>query len=303
MVREIFKANRPDLSDGSLRTYTSIVNNLAKQMKLEIKQPSDVIAHSAAIIKHLEAVQPKTRKTRLACLIVFIDKDGSKSKDAAVEAFRKLMNSDADVAKKEVESQELTEKQQKGMMTMDEVMEKYNTLEKEVAPLLNKASLTPIQFNHVQIYVLLSCLLLIPPRRSLDFTEFKIRNVVDESTENYMKTEKKVPSFVFNTYKTAKKYGKQVEVIPKKLATIMKKWCKLNTHDYLLMNTKQSGKISPTQLMHLLHAFFEKPLSTSLLRHIYLSDKYKDVPALKDMKDTAAAMGHSLGQALEYVKK
>jgi len=302
MVKEIFKANRPDLSEGSIRTYTSILNNVAKQLKIELKHPSDVIKHYADIIKHLESVDPKTRKTRLACLIVFIDNDDSKDKEKAVEALRKLMNSDIAVSKKEIDEQQLSDRQKEGMMTMDEIMRKYNELEKEVQPLLKKDSLSSVQFCHVQLYVLLSCLLLIPPRRSLDYTAFKIRNV-SATNDNFMKTDKKVSSFVFNTYKTSKKYGTQTEVIPKKLATIMKQWIALNPHDYLLMNTKQKNHITPTQLTHLMHSFFHKPLSTSLLRHIYLSDKYKDIPALKDMKATAEAMGHSLPVALEYIKK
>jgi hypothetical protein len=40
-----------------------------------------------------------------------------------------------------------------------------------------------------------------------------------------------------------------------------------------------------------------------MLRHIYLSNKYKDVPALKEMKATAANMGHSIEEALKYVKQ
>ena len=49
-MTEVFKANRPDLSQGSLRTYTSILKNVAKQMSIEIKQPSDVIKHYKDII-------------------------------------------------------------------------------------------------------------------------------------------------------------------------------------------------------------------------------------------------------------
>jgi hypothetical protein len=39
-----------------------------------------------------------------------------------------------------------------------------------------------------------------------------------------------------------------------------------------------------------------------MLRHIYLTDKYKDIPALKELKKTAAEMSHSVSEALEYVK-
>jgi len=39
-----------------------------------------------------------------------------------------------------------------------------------------------------------------------------------------------------------------------------------------------------------------------LLRHIYLSDKLKDIPKLAELQKTAKEMGHSVAEALEYVK-
>jgi hypothetical protein len=52
-----------------------------------------------------------------------------------------------------------------------------------------------------------------------------------------------------------------------------------------------------------LNKIFSKGVSVNMLRHSYLTEKYKDVPALNDMLTTAKQMGHSLGQAFEYVKK
>jgi hypothetical protein len=39
-----------------------------------------------------------------------------------------------------------------------------------------------------------------------------------------------------------------------------------------------------------------------MLRHIYLSDKLKDVPKLQELEKLAADMGHSLKEQMEYVK-
>jgi len=39
------------------------------------------------------------------------------------------------------------------------------------------------------------------------------------------------------------------------------------------------------------------------LRHIYISDKFKDMPSLKELQETASALGHSVPQMLEYIKK
>jgi len=67
------------------------------------------------------------------------------------------------------------------------------------------------------------------------------------------------------------------------------------------MNSKQTGKINATQLTNLLYGFFDKPVSTSLLRHIYLSHKYGNIN-LKEMKEDAEKMGHSVAEQMKYVK-
>ena len=44
-MEAVLKANRPNLSAGSLRTYLSILNNLAKQIDESLDKPEDVIDH------------------------------------------------------------------------------------------------------------------------------------------------------------------------------------------------------------------------------------------------------------------
>lgn len=297
---KILLTNRPKLSPGSLRTYMSILTNLEKQTALPLKTPEEVIEYHKEIIDHLKDVPGNVRKTRLSALIVFIE--NAKGADKVLKSFREQMTTDNKQYKEQIDKQEMTERQKEGFIPLSEVMEKYHALEKEVLPLMKKETLDAREFVRVQLYVLLSCLLLIEPRRSLDYTEFKIRNV-DETKDNYMKMIKRVPSFVFNQYKTANKHGQQSHDIPPKLYKIVKRWTELNPHEYLLMNTKQSNKITSTQLTQFLHSFFGKPISTSLLRHIYLTDKYKAMPALVEMQETAKAMGHTVEEALRYVKK
>jgi hypothetical protein len=40
-----------------------------------------------------------------------------------------------------------------------------------------------------------------------------------------------------------------------------------------------------------------------MLRHIYLSDKYKNIPKITQMENLAEQMGHSPAQAMEYIKR
>lgn len=293
---KVLLANRPNLSAGSLRTYTSILKNLSKQTGLTLDTPDDVIEHHKKIIEHLTGVAGNIRKTRLSALIVFIEK--TKGSEKIVESFRKQMMDDCKDYDTQINKQEMTERQKEGYIPFAEVMGKYHALEKEVIPIMKKDTLDKKEFARVQLYVLLSCLLLIEPRRSMDFTEFKIRNA-DATKGNFLKTEKRKPYFVFNTYKTSKKYKQQVIEIPAKLHKIMKRWMELNPHDWLLMNTRMDNKITQTQLTSILYSFFEKPISTSMLRHIFLTDKYKNVPAITEMEETARRMGHSVQEAMK----
>jgi hypothetical protein len=46
---------------------------------------------------------------------------------------------------------------------------------------------------------------------------------------------------------------------------------------------------------------FGKKIGSSMLRHIYISDKYKDV--MEEQQKDAANMGHSVELQREYFKK
>jgi hypothetical protein len=89
----------------------------------------------------------------------------------------------------------------------------------------------------------------IPPRRSLDYCDFKIKNI--DPALNYI--EKK--ALVFNRYKTAQPYGKQMVECPPVLLKILKKWISVNQTDYLLFDTN-GGKLSPVKLNQRLNKIF-----------------------------------------------
>ena len=138
----------------------------------------------------------------------------------------------------------------------------------------------------------------VSPRRSLDYGAMKIRNY-DPKTDNYYKAGK----FYFNRYKTARKYGLQTLDVPKELQVLLRKWIKMNDTDYLLFSTNKKPLSSP-QINRILNKVFDGlHISVDMLRHIYLTDLYKHMPALKDMEKTANEMSHSLSTALTYIKR
>ena len=163
--------------------------------------------------------------------------------------------------------------------------------------LSTKAVFNDSQFIQFLLVAFLSGAVM-PPRRSLDFGEMKIRNY-NPKTDNFYKNGK----FYFNIYKTSKTYGLQTLDVPKELNAVVKKWIRLNTTDYMLYSTNKQ-KLSSPQISRILNnAFGGKNISTNMLRHIYLSNIYKDVPALSSIQTLATEMAHSPATALEYIKR
>ena len=117
--------------------------------------------------------------------------------------------------------------------------------------------------------------------------------------DNYYKAGK----FYFNRYKTAAKYGLQVVEVPQNLQTLLKRWIKMNTESNYLLFSSNKNPLSSPQINRILNKIFGKNISCDVLRHVYLTNYYKNIPKLTDMEKLSQEMGHSVNQAMLYVKK
>jgi integrase len=123
----------------------------------------------------------------------------------------------------------------------------------------------------------------------------KIKNTTED--DNYISKTK----FIFNKYKTARSHGREEIPINPKLKFILDKWKKINPHDYLLVGIT-NNKFSSSQLQQRLNSILGRKASVNILRHSFLSDKYKDIN-LREMEKDAEALGHSVAQQMLYIKK
>jgi hypothetical protein len=212
---------------------------------------------------------------------------------------------DAKTVDEEETKQELTEKQKENFLPQDEIINIYEVLKEQATPLFKLNQLNKKQFETMQLYVLLSLYILIPPRRTMDYTHFKIRSINPEVDNFFLapKKKKELGSFVFNQYKNSNKLGAQIiERIPKELEKIIEKWKQFNKSDYLLVNSV-GKQVAGSRIAVMLNDLFGKKISTSMLRHIYLTNKFGNIN-LKDLKDTAENMGSSgIERMLKYVDK
>ena len=293
-IEEILKKNRPNLSVKSIKAYSSTLRNIYQKVypddnKIMFKKYDNY----DDFIKVLKEIPNNKRKSILSALVVFCGDDKCKK-------YRDLMIEDAKQYNDEQQKQEKNETQEENWITIDEIEKLYNQYLIAFKHLLKKEKHSDSDLQIMQNFIIICLLsgLFIAPRRSLDFTEMKIKNI-DKEKDNFIEKNK----FIFNTYKTAKFYGRQEVEIPNDLKKILSKWIKINPTDYLLFDVNNS-KLTNVKLNQRLNKIFGKKISVNMLRHIYLSSKYSNmIKQNNELKTDLKDMGTSMIQAPVYIKK
>jgi len=290
-IIDLVKKNRPHLSTGSIKTYKSILKNIYDKCFDDKEYILKNYDDDKVILKHLEDIPYNKRKTVLAALSVLTNN----------KHYNKIMMEDIETYKQNEMKQQKTPQQEEGMIPIEEIKSLYDSLEHNAKQTLKKKDLSSNDIDIIMKWVLLALTsgLFQPPRRSIDFGNMKWKNY-DEEKDNYVDV--KNSKFIFQNYKTAKTYGKQETDISKPLKLILNKWFKVipDGCDFILFDNKFQPLTSP-QITHRLNNIFGKKISTSMLRHIFLTNKFKGID-LEELQKTATEMGNSPMQALLYVK-
>jgi hypothetical protein len=286
---DYIKEKRPSISESSLKTYNSILKGLYKKIFNSTDIDIEKFNDSEEILKYLRNMEPRKRKTILSALVVITN-----NKD-----YNRQMLDDIKEYNKEEAKQKRTERQNENWVEKDVLNSLYEHLRLQSNALMKLSNLTPVMYQDLQNYIIL-CLLggkYIPPRRLKDYTDFKIKNI-NKQTDNYIYGNK----LYFNSYKTAKTYGKQMVEIPKELKNILSKWIKKNPTDYLLFDTDYN-QLNNVKLNQRLNKIFDKHISVNQLRKFYLTDKYGEMANIRDeLKQDFNMMGSSINQENIYIK-
>ena len=290
-IKDYIHSKRPTLSKSSITTYASILKNLYLKVFKDDDMDLGKFDNSEPVLTFLKDMPPNRRKTILSALVIITDK----------KPYRDLMAEDVRDYNKDIHKQEKTPQQEASWVETNQVKEVCDDLKKGADMLYKKKQLSSADLQQIQNFIIM-CVLggsYISPRRSKDYVDFKIRNV-DKEKDNYIEKGK----FIFNSYKTAKTYGKQEVEIPTQLRNIVNKWIKTNPTDYLLFDAN-GGKLSAVKLNQRINKIFDgRKVSVNQLRHTFLTDKFGDTIAKKQqVADTMEDMGSSSNMLDTYVKK
>jgi hypothetical protein len=218
-----------------------------------------------------------------------------------------------------LKSGELTEKQKSAWIDWKEIVK----LRKMISRRVNLTKIYDHAYNRKDFLVLqrlliLGLLTMLPGIARLDYATIRIiskkkfEKLSDQTAENYLVTSGKY-KIIFQKYKTSATYG--VVNIPiakysKPLQRLLQRHVKYlhknfpnNNCLFLNKNLTCMSRNSLTKfLQRLFKEFFKKNVSVTMLRHIFLTNKY-DKSQLQELEETSKFMMHSPSMLRDYVKK
>ena len=295
---------KTDISASSRKLYTFNLRKLNEGK--EVKNLN--FLSKPEIVTKLEGLTPNTRRTYIIAVVSSLkDRPEAKYKKLYNKYYKMLVDINADLKTNTTKS----ETQKKNWISQEEVMKKCNDLSEIVAEIKGRRKISEEQYTQLLHAVVLGLYCLQPPRRNSDYTKCLVVKKIPEDNEyNYLDI--KNWDWVFNNYKTKKTY-KQVKMpVPEELVNLLKVYFQYHPHAKEMKKKEfepipflmtQDGKVidTSTEMTRTLNKIFGKKIGSSLLRNIFLTDKYSD--NAKEMADDVKAMGTSSNTATHnYIK-
>ena len=281
-----------------------------------------------AILEHLTEYADSTEQNYLSAIVSSLStrKDEHLYK-SIYKTYKDILNEKLGT-KDEIDHSVKTEAQKENWLSWEEVSAKWTELHEAVMKFKGDKSITKKNFEILLDYLVLSIYYLQPPRRNKDYMLMSILlrkdgEKLEHEIKNYLDVEDE--EWIFNHYKTSKHYGTQIEKINEEMMNVIRIWLKFHPSLNGISGRKprevrlfvnDSGtpyKLENFVTYRLNRIFGGRKLGSTMLRHIYLTSKfgseYSEITKLekilkeKGAPEIAKAMGHSMKEAKDYVKK
>ena len=192
-------------------------------------------------------------------------------------------------------SNKKTEKQEENWLTWQQIINVRNNLEPTIRD----------SFSIALRWFILCLYTDIPPRRNEDYQYmFVVKKESDAISEDKNYLILNDMNFIFNRYKTSRTYGEQRIAIPKELQKHLLTYLDLHPSSSkemfpLLVNAEGNAFAQVNSLTQVINSIFGMNIGVSMIRHIYLTDKYSKT--VDDMKQDSESMAHSTLQQKAYI--
>jgi integrase len=304
-LNEIISKSRPNLKPNSVKQYEV---QLKKLKNLFDSDDYKFLKNPENVNKKLEGLHyTSVRNMYNAIIILLMALNSDKKMDKLIGQYSELRDELNHKYEDEQKSGVISDKQKDNFVDMSEVEKMISQLKSDVTKLKKKKTLTKMDISTLRAYTLFSMLSRIPTRNDASnmmyISQKAYKKLSDEEKQknNYLVNERNNMKFIYNVYKTSKKYGENVIPVPPELKPVMRLYIKL-------MDYKVGDNIFPMSrnaisqlLLKTSKKYMGKNISSTMLRKIYLSSKYGKLK--EEMEKDASMMGHSVDVAQStYVK-
>jgi len=284
-------SNIREITETSKNIYSK---NLIRLNDGEPIKNYNFLKKTDSIMSKIEHLKPNSRRTYLISIVSTLKKIPELLKIYKFY-YDKMMELNKDLKVNNTKS----ESQKENWISQDEVLQIYNEYEEKYEPLLKLKKVNAKQWDDILDFIILSLYVLNQPRRNKDYQLMKVVKSNKDLDEDYKNFNYYLPpdeKFCFFNYKTGHTYHLQEISVSEKLQKILLQYLKLHPHKkqknyFLLVNYEGQQLDQVNDITRILNHIFKRKIGVSMLRNIYLTDKFQK--PLEILNDTAHNMGTS----------
>jgi hypothetical protein len=296
-LNNVFEQRDKPISDSSKKLYTRNLMKLNNDMPITnfnfLKEPKH-------ILNMIKDYKPTTQRSYIISICTVLK--NSKNPNLYDMYFEILSNFNNQLKVRTNKS----DSQKENWLSNDSIDKISNELKSKVVKKVRNKE----DYMNLLNYMVLSLYTIHAPRRNIDYSLMKLSNNMSDDKFNYLDIDKK--EFIFNNYKTNGTYNSVVIKIEDELMKVIslylanhpeKSKLKNKTYNIHFLKTFYNEDIIKSQDMtRILNTVFGKSIGSSMLRNMYLSNKYSNI--IENLKKDTTDMGTSVDTALNnYIKK
>jgi hypothetical protein len=292
------------ITESSLKLY---FNNLRRLNGGDFPKSFTFLKDVDAIVSKLADYKPNTRRTYLISIVSLLKTEPKQKK--LYDKYYALMDG---YNKSLATNNEKSETQKENWLSQEAVKKVESDLTAEVAPLLEQKKLGTDAYNKLLSWVVLSLYTTQPPRRNLDYQMAVVCNkYLPDLDPHFNYLELPTGTWYFGNYKTKGTYKIQEIKCSDECLAVIKKYLKF--HPLKAELKKKTGAVpllvdatgapfeAVNAITRILNKVFGRRIGVSLLRNIYLTDKYSGKVA--ELNADATQMGTSASTIQnQYIK-
>ena len=293
-----------NITESSLKLY---LNNLKRLNGNEIPKSFTFLKDVESILEKIKHYKPNTQRSYIVSIVSLLKHEPKMKK-----YYQRYYDIMMEFNKNLKVNNEKSETQKTNWISQEEVKELYGKMTEDVLEVVkDKKKLTASEYDKLLRWVILSLYTLQKPRRNADYQLAMIckTTIPEDKSFNYL--DLATNKWHFNNYKTKGTYKTQEQEILPEMLEVLEVYFKFHPHSKLIK--KKSSLVpllvdfegNPFQqtntITRYLNKIFGKRIGVSMLRNIYLTDKFGE--KVKELNDTAEAMGTSSNTIMNnYVK-